>query len=171
MKSPIAVRKFTTPIAMPLGLCGPYDRASWKLAAQKWAGSGMIRFVWKFSPPNGGEFRSGKVTETPVTGSTAVQEAALPALSAQVWKCMVSVGPMLMRIRKTSTLWLSAPLRDRGCCRLVRLWRSGNRQYSRSPEGSLDLWCPHQSLGSQYALRRQGWNRLGKVKFGSRSGL
>ena len=29
---------------------------------------------------------------------------ALPAMSDQVWKCIVSVGPMLIRIRSTSTL-------------------------------------------------------------------
>ena len=49
-------------------------------------------------PPNQGNF-----TETPVTGSTAVRGGALPATSDQVWKCMVSVGPMLIRIRSTST--------------------------------------------------------------------
>jgi hypothetical protein len=37
------------------------------------------------SPPNGGEFRSGNVTDTPVTGSiTFVNGGALPALSDQV---------------------------------------------------------------------------------------
>ena len=30
-------------------------------------------------------------------------DAALPARSDQVWKCIVSVGPMLIRIRRTST--------------------------------------------------------------------
>jgi hypothetical protein len=29
-------------------------------------------------------------------------ETALPALSCQVWKCVVSLGPMLSRIRKTT---------------------------------------------------------------------
>ena len=45
----------------------------------------------------------GKCHLTPVTGSTAVRGGALPATSDQVWKCMVSVGPMLIRIRNTST--------------------------------------------------------------------
>src|ERR1039458_5607313 len=67
-------------------------------------GSGMIRLVWKFEPPKGAEFRSGNVTDTPVIGSVAVRGGALPALSAQVWKCIVSVGPMLIRILNTSTL-------------------------------------------------------------------
>ena len=68
-------------------------------------GSGMIRFVWKFSPPNGGEFRSGKVTETPVTGSiTLATGTTFPALSCQVWKWQISVPPMLSRMRRTSTL-------------------------------------------------------------------
>lgn len=45
----------------------------------------------------------GNLTKTPVTGSTALRGGALPAPSDQVWKCMVSVGPMLIRIRSTST--------------------------------------------------------------------
>ena len=39
-------------------------------------------------------------------------DAALPARSDHVWKCIVSVGPMLIRIRSTSTL--ARPLRQRG---------------------------------------------------------
>src|SRR5882724_5708953 len=38
----------------------------------------------KIPPPKGEVFRSGKVTDTPVTGSTAVKGGALPALSDQV---------------------------------------------------------------------------------------
>ena len=62
-------------------------------------GSGMIKFAFRSSFA---EVRSGKVTDTPVTGSTAVKGVALPALSCQVWKCIVSVGPMLIRMRRTS---------------------------------------------------------------------
>ena len=37
---------------------------------------------------------------SPVVGS--VSGRALPALSCQVWKCMISEPPMLSRIRNTS---------------------------------------------------------------------
>src|ERR1035437_8151533 len=104
MKSPIAVRKLTTPMAMPFVSVGRMMEHGGSLRLRKGQGSGMIRLVWKSSPPNGEEFKSGNVTEAPVTGSFAVSGGALPALSAQVWKCMVSVGPMLMRMRRTSTL-------------------------------------------------------------------
>ena len=69
-------------------------------------GSGMIRLVWNSSPPNGGALRSGNTS--PLVGS--VSGGALPALSLQVWKCIVSVGPMLSRTRSTSgsvTRWAS----------------------------------------------------------------
>src|SRR5215510_11772886 len=75
------------------------------LRLRKGHGSGMIRLVVKFSPPNGGELRSGNVR--PFVGSVrgaSGGETAAPALSDQIWKCMVSVGPMLIRIRNTSTL-------------------------------------------------------------------
>src|ERR1700757_5428905 len=104
MKSPMSVRNFTTPVAIPRVSVGRMIEHGGSLRLRKGHGSGIIRFVWKFSPPNGGEFRSGNVTETPVTGSTAVNGGALPALSAHVWKCIVSVGPILMRILNTSTL-------------------------------------------------------------------
>src|SRR6266568_5694558 len=104
MKSPMSVRNLTTPIAMPLVAVGLITEHRGSLRLMNGQGSGMIRFVWNSSPPKGDEFRSGKVTDTPVTGSTAVKGGALPALSAQVWKCIVSVGPMLIRILNTSTL-------------------------------------------------------------------
>jgi len=47
---------------------------------RKIVGSGMIRLVWKSSPPNGGELRSGNTS--PFVGS--VTGGALPALSIQV---------------------------------------------------------------------------------------
>src|SRR5205807_297048 len=104
MKSPMAVRKFTTPVAIPFVWVGRMIETTGSFRLRNGHGSGMIRLVRKSSPPNGGEFRSGKVTDTPVTGSTAVKGGALPALSDQVWKCIVSVGPMLIKIRRTSTL-------------------------------------------------------------------
>ena len=66
----------------------------------------MIRLVWKSSPPNGG-VEVGNTS--PFVGS--VSGGALPALSCQVWKCMVSVGPMLSRMRKH--LGAGDPLRER----------------------------------------------------------
>src|SRR5215831_8457741 len=68
-------------------------------------GSGMIRLVVNRSPPNGDELRSGKVNPFvgSFSGANGVDTAA-PALSDHVWKCMVSVGPILMRMRSTSTL-------------------------------------------------------------------
>src|SRR5438445_8462129 len=104
MKSPMSVKNLTTPMAIPFVSVGRMIEHTGSAGLRNGHGSGMIRLVWKSSPPNGGEFRSGKVTDTPVTGSTAVNGGALPALSDQVWKCIVSVGPMLIKIRRTSTL-------------------------------------------------------------------
>src|ERR1017187_966777 len=104
MKRPICVKNLTTPMAIPFVSVGRITEHRGSLRLINGHGSGMIRLVWKRSPPNGGEFRSGKVTETLVTGSTAVSGGAFPALSDHVWKCIVSVGPMLMRIVRTSTL-------------------------------------------------------------------
>src|SRR6516162_10054794 len=104
MNSPMAVKKFTTPMAMPFVSVGRIMEQGGSLRLINGHGSGMIRLVENPSPPKGSEFRSGNSTETPVTGSTAVKGGALPALSDQVWKCIVSVGPMLIRIRSTSTL-------------------------------------------------------------------
>src|SRR6201987_956735 len=100
----MAVRNARAPIAMPSVWVGRMIETMGRLIFRNGQGSGIIRLVWKSSPPNGGEFRSGNVTDTPVTGSTAVSGGALPALSDQVWKCMVSVGPMLIKMRNTSTL-------------------------------------------------------------------
>src|SRR6266571_5359324 len=97
MKRPMSVRNLRAPMATPFVWVGRMIEHGGRLRLRNGQGSGMIRLVWKFSPPNGGEFRSGNVTDTPVTGSTAVNGGALPALSDQVWKCIVSVGPMLIR--------------------------------------------------------------------------
>jgi len=78
---------------------------------KKIVGSGMIRFVWSSSAWAAvawGSLRLGNDTVAPVDpgkpASTSVICRALPALSCQVWKCAVSVGPMLRRMRRTSTL-------------------------------------------------------------------
>ena len=92
-------------------------------------GSGMIRLVWNSPPPNGEEFRSGNVTGTFVTGSIAVRGGALPALSDQVWKCIVSSANADQNAQHLHTGVASEPSRGRGCCRLVRWWGSGSPQY------------------------------------------
>ncbi len=76
-----------------------------RLLRMKSVGSGMIRLVWKSSPPKGGAFRSGNVT--PVSGSFTPARGwatALPALSCQTAKWFTSVPPMLTTIRSTSRL-------------------------------------------------------------------
>jgi hypothetical protein len=84
------------------------DRNRRELAAEERASSGMIRLVWKSSTPNGGgagkggTLRFGNTRVPSVRGGEVL--TALPALSCQVWKWEVSVGPMLSRIRKTTGL-------------------------------------------------------------------
>src|SRR4029077_18148765 len=120
------------------------------------------------SPPNGGELRSGNTS--PFVGS--VRGGALPALSAHVWKCMGSVGPMLMSIRKTSTLLALCAIEGYRLlppCSMVGMWNpavlamawmwaSGFR--SASVLG-IAVNCP---------LARSG-TACGNTKLGSRSGL
>ena len=101
MKSPMAVRNCSAPMAAPSVFVGRMIETMGRLRSRNGHGSGMIRALSKSSFSTS---KSGNVTETPVTGSTAVRGGALPATSDQVWKCMVSVGPMLIRIRSTSTL-------------------------------------------------------------------
>src|SRR6266567_2335135 len=123
----MAVRKFRAFVAIPSVSVGRITEQGGSFRLRKGHGSGMMRLVWKSSPPNGGEFRSGKVTDTPVTGSLAVNAGAFPALSAQVWKCIVSVGPMLMRMRKTSTLLALCAIagyRLLPPCSMVGMWNA-----------------------------------------------
>src|SRR5215472_10160768 len=91
-------------MAIPLVSVGRIIEHGGSVRLRNGHGSGMIRLVLNSSPPKGGEFRSGKVTDTLVFGSTAVKGRAFPALSDQVWKCIVSVGPILINMRSTSTL-------------------------------------------------------------------
>src|ERR1700722_9476930 len=84
-------------------------------------GWGMIRLVWNSGPPNGGLLRSGKTR--PLVGS--VRGGALPALSLQVWKCIVSVGPILSTTCRTSgslTRWASDGYRLVPPCSIVAKW-------------------------------------------------
>src|SRR5207244_4896262 len=98
LNRPSAVNALSAPIAAPVVSVGLTIEQTGNVRFRKGHGSGMIRLVWKSSPPNGGELRSGKVN--PFVGS--VTGGALPALSCQVWKCIASVGPMLSRMRNTS---------------------------------------------------------------------
>src|SRR5881394_3485845 len=105
MKRPIAVRNESAAAAAPRVSVGRMIEHRGSLRLRNGHGSGRIRLVVKSSPPNGGEFRSGKVS--PLVGSVngaSGDDTAAPALSDQVWKCIVSVGPMLIRMRSTSTL-------------------------------------------------------------------
>src|ERR1700722_9069515 len=100
MNRPIAVKNLRAPVAAPFVSVGRMIDTLGRFRLRNGHGSGMMRLVWNVSPPNGGELRSGNTR--PLVGS--VKGGAFPALSCQVWKCIVSVGPMLIRIRRTSTL-------------------------------------------------------------------
>src|SRR6266576_3540625 len=103
----ISVRNFTTPIAIPCVSVGRMTEQGGRLGSRNGQGSGMIRLFLNSSVTGVvSPVKSGKVTLTFVTGSiTGPKAGALPALSCQVWKCIVSVGPMLIRIRSTSVLF------------------------------------------------------------------
>src|SRR5207248_7710674 len=111
MKSPMAVRNARAPVATPSVFVGRMIETIGRLRSRNGHGSGMIKFFLKSSLFTS---RSGNVTDTPVTGSTAVSGGALPALSDHVWKCMVSVGPMLIRFVRLRRSWLSVPWMERG---------------------------------------------------------
>jgi hypothetical protein len=81
LKRPMSVKNLTTPLAMPFVSVGRMIEHGGSLRLRKGHGSGMIKFAFRLSPAI---VRSGKVTDTPVTGSTAVSGVALPALSCQV---------------------------------------------------------------------------------------
>src|SRR5437868_15112222 len=99
MNSPMSVKNLTTAMAIPFVSVGRIMEHMGRSLLRKGHGSGIIKLVWKVSPPNGAELRSGNVS--PLVGSVKGArgwETALPALSDQVGKCIVSVGPMLIRI-------------------------------------------------------------------------
>src|SRR5579862_2020652 len=125
---PIAVRKLSAPIAAPFVSVGRITDTIGRLRLRNGHGSGIIRLVLNCSPPSGGAFRFGK--NNPLVGSVngaMGSEEALPAMSDQVWKCMVSVGPMLIRIRKTSTslaLCASEGYKLLPPCSMVGMWNA-----------------------------------------------
>jgi len=132
MKSPIAVRNLTAPVAAPVVFVGRITEHTGRLVLMKGQGSGMIRLVWNIcltaspvDPLLGSlpELRLGNVR--PLVGS--VSGGALPALSEKVWKCMISTGPMLMRSRSTSTsvaLCASAARKLPPPCSTVGIWKA-----------------------------------------------
>src|SRR6266487_5094899 len=76
MKSPMFVRNCSAPVATPSVLVGRMIETIGRLVSRNGHGSGMIRFFFRSGSLTS---RSGNVTETPVTGSTAVKGGALPA--------------------------------------------------------------------------------------------
>src|SRR5258708_4276398 len=85
MKSPSDVKAFSAAMAAPLVWVGRMIEHGGSFRLMNAVGSGMIRLVWKSSPPNGEAFRLGKGTCTPVTGSTtSCSTLMFLALSDQV---------------------------------------------------------------------------------------
>src|SRR5215831_19029669 len=76
LKSPMAVKKLTTPMAIPLVSVGRMIEHGGRLGLMNGHGSGMIKLVLKVSPPKGGLLRSGNTN--PFVGS--FRGGALPAL-------------------------------------------------------------------------------------------
>ena len=89
------MRPCAAPEAMPSVCVGRMIEQIGNVRRRNTVGSGMIRLASLVSPP---ALRSGKTR--PVMGS--VSGGAFPALSCQVWKCIVSVGPMESMMRSTS---------------------------------------------------------------------
>src|SRR5215475_12372735 len=99
---PMFVRNARVAVATPRVSVGRMTEHFGSFRLRNGHGSGMIRLFVKLSPALE---RSGNVN--PFVGSTRGASGgatAAPALSDHVWKCIVSVGPMLIRIRRTSTL-------------------------------------------------------------------
>src|SRR5262249_52418905 len=89
MKRPLAIRPSTATVAPKTAEEVETGRMTEHLGSfrlRKGQGSGMIRLLRKSSPTLGW-VRSGKVS--PFVGS--VSGGAFPALSCQVWKCIVSL--------------------------------------------------------------------------------
>jgi hypothetical protein len=79
---------------------GPDDGADRKARAEKWTWFGHDQICLEVLSTEG----IGIQIREDQTVRRIGQGGALPALSCQAWKCAVSVGAMLSRIRKTSTL-------------------------------------------------------------------
>src|SRR5216684_4057927 len=81
MKSPLAVRNLAAPIAAPFVRVGRTIEHVGNCRLRNTVGSGMIRLVWKSSPPKGAALRFGN---TSVGSLGSVKAGALPALSCHV---------------------------------------------------------------------------------------
>src|SRR3954454_12017716 len=99
----MATRNFAAPRAASFVSLGRMIEQIGNFLSRNFVGSGMMRLgLYRALPP----FRAGN--GSPVVGW--VRGEALPPLPCQVWKCIVSVGPMLSRMRRTSgfvTRWAS----------------------------------------------------------------
>ena len=71
MNSPLAVKALTAPIAAPWVSVGRMIEQTGNFRLRKTVGSGMIRLVWKSSPPNGGELRSPRSCAVPLAAKAA----------------------------------------------------------------------------------------------------
>src|SRR6267378_7407913 len=81
MKSPLAVRNLAASIAAPFVWVGRTIEHVGNCRLRNTVGSGMIRLVWKSSPPKGAALRFGN---TSVGSLGSVKAGALPALSCHV---------------------------------------------------------------------------------------
>src|ERR1700721_1181487 len=110
MNNPSFFKLCSAAIAPPAVSVGRMMETMPNFLFRKNVGSGMIRLVWNSSATFGSvdPLRFGNVTVAPVEPgnpvSVSVRRIALPALSCQVWKCEVSVGPIESRTRNTSAL-------------------------------------------------------------------
>ena len=69
MKSPSSSSALSAPIAASLASVPRMIETAGKVRFRKTVGSGIIKLVWKSSPPSGFEFRSGKTS--PFVGSVS----------------------------------------------------------------------------------------------------
>jgi hypothetical protein len=109
MKSPTDDRKLTTFMAIPLVSVGRMMEHAGSLRLKNGHGSGMMRLGRNSSPPNGGEFRSGK-DDRDVSHEICCGEGRSVAgvVGTRFESALFRWGPMLMRIRRTSTIVLTS---------------------------------------------------------------
>ena len=79
----------------------PNDRNFREIPAEERAGLGHDQIGLEVLPAEGRYIEVRKRESANSQGGQRVRNR-VPALSDQVWKCMVSLGPMLSRIRKTT---------------------------------------------------------------------
>src|SRR5947199_9306875 len=85
----MSVRNCRAPMATPLVSVGRMIETMGRLRSRNGHGSGMIRLLFRSSSSTS---RSGKVTDTPVTGSTAVKGGAFAVLSDHDTQGIVTTG-------------------------------------------------------------------------------